>query len=92
MKIPTHLWYKLRLLLEVRFGLMVLSLPASVCPSVCQSRACQHDNSSTLFKLRSPNLDQRYKTTWLCISLTVKINSLNLYINHMVTFILVTWN
>ena len=44
MKIPTHLWYKSYLLTEVSFGLRVLSLSASVCPSVCQSRACLHDN------------------------------------------------
>ena len=30
---------------EASFGLRVLSLPASVCPCVCQSRACPHNNS-----------------------------------------------
>ena len=56
---------------EASFGLRVLSLPASVCVCVCVSvcmcvnhefvRAITHH----LFKLGSPNLDQRCKRPWL---------------------------
>ena len=35
------------LLPEAIYGLRVLSLPACVCVSVRQSRACPHDNFST---------------------------------------------
>ena len=46
---------------EASFGLQVLSLPLSVHPSVTNFfRAITHQQ----FKLGSPNLDQRYKTTW----------------------------
>ena len=34
-----------KLLPEASFGLQILSLPASVCLSVCQSLACPRDNS-----------------------------------------------
>ena len=51
---------------EASFGLLVLSLPASVRPSVSPSvtkfvRAITHQQ----FKLGSPNLDQRCKRPWL---------------------------
>ena len=52
---------------EASFGLRVLSSPASVCVSVCVCvnhllvRAITWD----LFKLGSPNLDQRCKRPWL---------------------------
>ena len=55
-----------------------------LCSSVCQSRACQHDNSTRdPFKLRSPNLDQRYKTTWLCISVSKSPHSNNMYVQFL---------
>ena len=52
---------------EASFGLRVLSLPASVCVCVC---VCgNHEIVCVIthhpFKLGSPNLDQRCKTTWL---------------------------
>ena len=52
---------------EASFGLRVLSLPASVCVCVC---VCgNHEFVRVIthhpFKLGSPNLNQRYKTTWL---------------------------
>ena len=60
-----------RFLTEASFGLRVLSSPASVCVSVCVCvslcvnhllvRAITRD----LFKLGSPNLDQRCKRPWL---------------------------
>ena len=69
MVIEVRAWvcnYILLFLPEARFGLRVLSLPASVRPSVRPSitkivRTITHH----LFKLGSPNLDQRYKTPWL---------------------------
>ena len=45
------------------YGHRVLSLPASVCPSVCQLLACPRDNSRP--KLGSPNLNHRCKRPWL---------------------------
>ena len=49
-------------LLEASFGLRVLSFPLSVRPSVTKFvRVIIHQP----FKLGSPHLDQRYKTTWL---------------------------
>ena len=56
------------LLPEASFGLWVLSLPTSVCLCVCVCgnhelvRVITRDHP---FKLGSPNLDQRCKTTWL---------------------------
>ena len=35
------------------------------------------------FKLRSPNLDQRYKTTWLCISLSKSPHSNYTYVQFL---------
>ena len=47
---------------EASFGLRVLSLPLSIRPSVTKFvRTITHH----LFKLGSPNLDQRCKTPWL---------------------------
>ena len=55
---------------EASYGIQVLLLPASVCvsvrPSVCPSiNKFVCTITRHLFKLRSPNLDQRCKTTWL---------------------------
>ena len=56
---------------EASFGLLVLSLPASVCLCVCLS-VCVSVNPELVrainhhaFKLEPPNLDKRCKTTWL---------------------------
>ena len=55
------------LLPETSFGLRVLLLPASVCPSICP--CVNHKLVCTItldpFKLGSPSLDQRCKTPWL---------------------------
>ena len=55
-------WLRQLLLPEASFGLRVLSLPASVSPSVTKFvRAITH----YAFKLESANLDQRCKRLWL---------------------------
>ena len=52
---------------EASYGLRVLSLPACVCVCVCLSVNHQLVRAITnqLFKLESPNLDQRCKRPWL---------------------------
>ena len=47
-----------------QYGHRVLSLPASVCPSVCQSLACPHDNLR-LVQARITSLNHRCKRPWL---------------------------
>ena len=51
---------------EASFGLRVLSLPASVCVSVCLCVNHQFVRAITRhpFKLESPNLEHRCKTPW----------------------------
>ena len=66
LNIPWETCPQLEFLPEASFGLRVLSLPASVRPSVSPSvtkfvRAITHQP----FKLGSPNLDQRRKRPWL---------------------------
>ena len=65
MKISTHLWYKLRLLPEIPLGYR-RCLRLYVRPCVNHELVIMITRDP--FKLRSPNLDQRYKTNWLCIS------------------------
>ena len=54
---------------EASFGLRVLSLPASVCVCVsvclCVNHLLVRAITRDLFKLGSPNLDQRCKRPWL---------------------------
>ena len=83
MKIPTHLWYKLRLLPEISFCLRVSLLPASACVRPCVNHEFVSMITRDPFKLRSPNLDQRYKTTWLCISLSKSPHSNYMYIQFL---------
>ena len=58
-----------RFLHEASFGLRVLSLPASVCVClsvcVCVNHLLVRTITRDLFRLGSPNLDQRCKTPWL---------------------------
>ena len=51
---------------EASFGLRVLSSAASVglCVSVCVNHELLRTITHRLFKLGSPNLDQRCKTHW----------------------------
>ena len=52
---------------EASFGLRVLSLAASVCPSVCVcgNHLLVRTITCRAFKLESPNLDHKSKTPWL---------------------------
>ena len=52
---------------KASFGLRVLSLPASVCVCVCVcgNHLLVRAITCHLFKLESPNLDQKSKTPWL---------------------------
>ena len=52
---------------EASFGLRVLSLPASVCVCVrlCVNHLLVRAITRDLFKLGSPNLDQKCKRPWL---------------------------
>ena len=74
------------LLPEASFGLWVLSSPASVCllvcPYVCINHLLVRPITHQLFKLESPNSDQRCKAPWLrCLkflgwlTLTFKVKS-----------------
>ena len=64
---PCLLCSQTSLLPEVSFGLRVLSLPASVCVSlcVCISHLFVRVITRDPFKLGSPNLDRRCKRPWL---------------------------
>ena len=53
-----------RFLPEASFGLRVLSSPASVGLCVCINHELVRTITHRLFKLGSPNLDQRCKTPW----------------------------
>ena len=66
---PPFVFVALVLLPEVSFGLWVLSLPASLCVSVCPCVCVNHllvrEIAWDQFMLGSPNLEQRCKTPWL---------------------------